>query len=75
MKDLSRQRTFESALHRGWFIQILDTDVVDVGHLETQKEEEYSFLFVIQKWWKFFSLILKKIWEIPKKKEKEKTHI
>lgn len=48
--DFSRQRMFESALHPGWFIQVMDTDQVEMAHLETEeKEEEYSFLFVIKK--------------------------
>uniref|UniRef100_H3CVU5 Interleukin-1 n=1 Tax=Tetraodon nigroviridis TaxID=99883 RepID=H3CVU5_TETNG len=46
--DLSKQRTFESALHPGWFIRVEESDQVGMAHLE-REEEEYSFLFVIQK--------------------------
>ncbi|TNM90894.1 hypothetical protein fugu_003183 [Takifugu bimaculatus] len=46
--DRSNQRTFESALHRGWFIQVVQTDVVEMSHLEAETDE-YSFLFVIKK--------------------------
>lgn len=45
--DLTKQYKFESVLHRGWFIQILNTKLVDVAELSPEMEEK-SFLFVIQ---------------------------
>lgn len=47
--DRSRQRKFESALHLGWFIQIVNTDFVEMGTLDGGTED-HSFLFIIQKW-------------------------
>nr|XP_020465632.1 uncharacterized protein LOC109965717 [Monopterus albus] len=42
----SKQMKFESALHRGWFIQITNTDApVEVGNTERQ---DHSFFFIIQ---------------------------
>ncbi|XP_044048382.1 interleukin-1 family member A [Siniperca chuatsi] len=46
--DQSKQLKFESALHLGWFIQIVNTDLVNMGSLDGGKED-YSFLFIIQK--------------------------
>uniref|UniRef100_A0A3B4YQG8 Interleukin-1 n=1 Tax=Seriola lalandi dorsalis TaxID=1841481 RepID=A0A3B4YQG8_SERLL len=50
MKTVPSNRTkFESVLHRGWFIQILNTDsVVRMQTLDGQ-QEEHTFLFIIQK--------------------------
>lgn len=45
--DRTKQLTFESALHLGWFIQVLNTDLVDVAPL-TPEVDESSFLFIIQ---------------------------
>nr|XP_046247835.1 interleukin-1 family member A [Scatophagus argus] len=46
--DRTKQRTFESALHGGWFIQIVDSDLVEMGTIDEGTKEQ-SFLFVIQK--------------------------
>ncbi|XP_039991962.1 interleukin-1 family member A [Xiphias gladius] len=47
--DRTKQMRFESVLHRGWFIQIVNTDsVVKLETLDGGKEE-HSFLFIIQK--------------------------
>lgn len=46
--DHSKQRKFESALHRGWFIRMVDTDLVEMGTVDGGKEDE-QFLFIIQK--------------------------
>lgn len=46
--DRSKQRTFESALHAGWFIQITEEESVDVGTMDGGKEEE-SFFIIIEK--------------------------
>lgn len=45
--DLTKQYQFESALHLGWFIQVLSTKLVDVAELCPEMEEK-SFLFIIQ---------------------------
>ncbi|XP_075904411.1 uncharacterized protein LOC142902934 isoform X2 [Nelusetta ayraudi] len=45
--DLTKQYQFESALHRGWFIRVLSTKLVDVAELCPEMEEK-SFLFIIQ---------------------------
>lgn len=46
------QQKFESALHLGWFIQIIDTssgsELVEMATLDAKMEEK-SFLFIIQK--------------------------
>ncbi|XP_073320859.1 uncharacterized protein [Pagrus major] len=44
----TKQRTFESALHLGWFIQIVNTDFVEMGTLD-RAEGERAFLFIIKK--------------------------
>lgn len=49
--DGSKQRKFESVLHRGWFIQIVNTDLVEMGTVDGTTEAE-QFLFIIQKWWR-----------------------
>ncbi|KAM8762482.1 uncharacterized protein AB9X84_007232 isoform 2-T2 [Acanthopagrus schlegelii] len=46
--DRSKQRKFESALHLGWFIQIVNTDFVDMGTRDAA-EGERAFLFIIKK--------------------------
>ncbi|KAM7405920.1 hypothetical protein PAMP_000333 [Pampus punctatissimus] len=47
--DRTKQLTFESALHRGWFIHIVNTtDSVEMKTLDAQQEDP-SFLFIIQK--------------------------
>ncbi|XP_041792685.1 uncharacterized protein LOC121606433 [Chelmon rostratus] len=46
--DRSKQRKFESALHLGWFIQIVNRDFVEMGTLDGGREEQ-SFFFIIQK--------------------------
>ncbi|XP_070684721.1 uncharacterized protein [Pempheris klunzingeri] len=46
--DRSKQRTFESAVHRGWFIHTVNTDSVGMGTLDEGKEDQ-SFLFIIRK--------------------------
>lgn len=45
--DGSERRRFESALHRGWFIQVADTESVGMGS-EEGRQEHPSFLFIIQ---------------------------
>ncbi|XP_070818856.1 uncharacterized protein [Chaetodon trifascialis] len=46
--DRSKQRKFESALHLGWFIQIVNRDLVEMGTLDGGREEQ-SFFLIIQK--------------------------
>ncbi|XP_029947382.1 uncharacterized protein LOC115388394 [Salarias fasciatus] len=46
--DRSGHRTFESALHKGWFIHVVNTDRVEVRRSDTDIEER-SFLVIIQK--------------------------
>ncbi|KAM7424397.1 hypothetical protein PAMA_000644 [Pampus argenteus] len=47
--DRTKQLTFESALHRGWFIHIVNTtDSVEMKTVDP-REEDPSFLFIIQK--------------------------
>ncbi|XP_030271237.1 uncharacterized protein LOC115580750 [Sparus aurata] len=46
--DRSKQRKFESALHLGWFIQIVNTDFVEMGTRDPA-EGERAFLFIIKK--------------------------
>lgn len=43
----TKQRTFESALHGGWFIQIDNTNLVAMATLDGGGGDE-SFLFIIQ---------------------------
>ncbi|XP_054474794.1 interleukin-1 family member A [Anoplopoma fimbria] len=45
--EVTRQRTFESALHSGWFIQIDTSNSVEMATLDGGRGEE-SFLFIIQ---------------------------
>lgn len=45
--DRTKHLKFESALHPGWFIQVLSTNLVDVAPLDPETEE-LSFLFIIQ---------------------------
>ncbi|KAF7212353.1 interleukin-1 family member A [Nothobranchius furzeri] len=45
--DRTKQRKFESALFKGWFIHIVNTDMVEMG--ETDRGGDSSFLFIIQK--------------------------
>ncbi|XP_029354068.1 uncharacterized protein LOC115040989 [Echeneis naucrates] len=40
---------FESVLHRGWFMQILNTDSGVKMEMLDGQQEEHSFLFIIQK--------------------------
>ncbi|XP_062274386.1 uncharacterized protein LOC133979773 [Scomber scombrus] len=47
MKGPRSELTFESVLHRGWFIQIVNTDEVEMATLDGRKKDQ-SFLFVIQ---------------------------
>ncbi|KAM9367007.1 uncharacterized protein ABDE67_005761 [Symphorus nematophorus] len=47
-EDRSKHRKFESALHLGWFIQIVNTDYVEMATLEGSMED-MPFLFIIQK--------------------------
>ncbi|KAI3377495.1 hypothetical protein L3Q82_008666 [Scortum barcoo] len=46
--DGSKQRKFESALHHGWFIRIVNTDFVEISCVDGAVEDE-QFLFIIQK--------------------------
>ncbi|XP_069553688.1 uncharacterized protein [Brachyistius frenatus] len=46
--DQTKQRRFESALHHGWFIHIVDTDSVEMATLDAPREDQ-SFRFIIQK--------------------------
>ncbi|XP_061596744.1 uncharacterized protein LOC133460187 [Cololabis saira] len=46
--DQTNQRKFESALHQGWFMRIIHTDLVEMETLDGGREDP-SFLFVIQK--------------------------
>ncbi|KAM4592839.1 uncharacterized protein PAE49_003815 isoform 2-T2 [Odontesthes bonariensis] len=46
--DRTKQRRFESALHSGWFICIVNPDLVEMEKLDGGREDP-SFLFVIQK--------------------------
>ncbi|XP_038139189.1 interleukin-1 family member A [Cyprinodon tularosa] len=46
--DRTKQRTFESALYKGWFIHIANTDLVEMAETDGERGES-SFLFVIQK--------------------------
>ncbi|XP_029987070.1 uncharacterized protein LOC115417202 [Sphaeramia orbicularis] len=46
--DRTDDRTFESALHLGWFIQIVNTDSVEVTEKE-RPEEDNHFRVIIQK--------------------------
>ncbi|CAN9507186.1 unnamed protein product [Ophioblennius macclurei] len=46
--DHSGHRTFESALHNGWFIHVVDTDTVDMKGADTNIEER-MFIVIIQK--------------------------
>lgn len=48
--DRTKQLKFESVLHCGWFIQVLNTNLVDVAPL-TPEMEDLSFLFIIQSIW------------------------
>ncbi|XP_047437248.1 interleukin-1 family member A [Mugil cephalus] len=45
--DRTKQRRFESALHRGWFINVVDTECVAMANLDGQAEDP-SFLFIIR---------------------------
>uniref|UniRef100_A0A4W6CJV9 Interleukin-1 beta n=1 Tax=Lates calcarifer TaxID=8187 RepID=A0A4W6CJV9_LATCA len=47
--DRSNHLKFESALHRGWFIQILNTESAVTMETLDGGSEEHSFLFIIQK--------------------------
>ncbi|XP_037549103.1 interleukin-1 family member A [Nematolebias whitei] len=44
--DRTSRRQFESALYKGWFIQIANNNLVDVA--EPKEEWDSSFLFIIQ---------------------------
>ncbi|XP_028257889.1 uncharacterized protein LOC114433494 [Parambassis ranga] len=46
--DRTKQRRFESALHRGWFIHVVNPDGVEVATIDGH-EELSSFLFIIKK--------------------------
>ncbi|XP_072236953.1 uncharacterized protein [Leuresthes tenuis] len=46
--DRTKQRRFESALHSGWFICIVNSDLVEMEKLDGGREDP-SFLFVIHK--------------------------
>ncbi|CAG5858380.1 unnamed protein product [Menidia menidia] len=46
--DRTKQRRFESALHKGWFICMVSTDSVEMEKLDGGREDP-SFLFVIKK--------------------------
>ncbi|KAG7234633.1 hypothetical protein INR49_004158 [Caranx melampygus] len=48
-KARSSHTTFESVLHRGWFIQILNNTQSEVGMQNPDQQDEHSFLFIIQK--------------------------
>ncbi|CAJ1049467.1 uncharacterized protein LOC109987033 [Xyrichtys novacula] len=48
MKSNSSHLKFESALHRGWFIQVINTQSVGMATLDGGSEE-HSFYFIIQK--------------------------
>ncbi|XP_071345503.1 uncharacterized protein [Trachinotus anak] len=47
--DRSNHTKFESVLHSGWFIQILNTDSGVKMETLDGRQEEHSFLFIIQK--------------------------
>ncbi|XP_041838645.1 interleukin-1 family member A [Melanotaenia boesemani] len=46
--DRTKQRKFESALHQGWFMSIVNPDLVEMETLDGGREDP-SFLFIIQK--------------------------
>ncbi|XP_014895316.1 uncharacterized protein LOC106952009 isoform X2 [Poecilia latipinna] len=48
LADRTKQRKFESALHRGWFIHIANTDLVEMAETDGEMGDS-SFLFIIQK--------------------------
>uniref|UniRef100_UPI0037E9397C uncharacterized protein n=1 Tax=Semicossyphus pulcher TaxID=241346 RepID=UPI0037E9397C len=48
MKSDKSHRKFESALHHGWFIQIVNSQVVRMAERDGGSED-HSFLFIIQK--------------------------
>lgn len=48
MKSDSAHGRFESALHRGWFIQIINSQSVRMAERDG-RSEEHLFLFIIQK--------------------------
>uniref|UniRef100_A0A3Q0R7A7 Interleukin-1 beta n=1 Tax=Amphilophus citrinellus TaxID=61819 RepID=A0A3Q0R7A7_AMPCI len=46
--DAVKRRKFESALHRGWYINVINTDSVGMAALDGHAEPQ-SFVFIIQK--------------------------
>ncbi|XP_054900791.1 uncharacterized protein LOC129369429 isoform X2 [Poeciliopsis prolifica] len=48
MSDRTKQRKFESALHKGWFIHIANSDLVEMAETDGESGDS-SFLFIIQK--------------------------
>ncbi|XP_041661281.1 uncharacterized protein LOC121521237 isoform X2 [Cheilinus undulatus] len=48
MKSDSTYRKFESALHQGWFIQIVNSQSVTMARRDGESEDQ-SFFFIIQK--------------------------
>ncbi|XP_012729831.2 interleukin-1 family member A [Fundulus heteroclitus] len=46
--DRTKQRKFESALYKGWFIHLASTDLVEMAETDGERGDS-SFLFVIQK--------------------------
>lgn len=46
--DRTKQRKFESALYKGWFIHLANTDFVEMAETDGERGDS-SFLFIIQK--------------------------
>ncbi|KAM4744609.1 uncharacterized protein FYW61_000627 [Anableps anableps] len=46
--DRTKQRKFESALYKGWFIHLDNTDLVEMAETDGERGDS-SFLFIIQK--------------------------
>ncbi|XP_034050484.1 interleukin-1 family member A [Thalassophryne amazonica] len=46
--DRSNQRTFESALYLGWFIKIVNSDIVESGAIGEQQEDAFFHVIILK---------------------------